>query len=101
MTGNPAEVVLVRTCSDLNKPLAQRYAYRNCIDGLIRITKDEGAVVLFKGLGPNIVRSVAMNVSQREYRRLLRHRCFVVLELIRLRFPCSNVTVASYDVFKG
>ncbi|KDN50835.1 putative DIC1-mitochondrial dicarboxylate carrier [Tilletiaria anomala UBC 951] len=62
--GNPAEIVLVRTCSDLNKPLAERYAYRNCIDGLIRIVRDEGASTLFRGLAPNIVRSMVLNICQ-------------------------------------
>ncbi|EPQ31439.1 uncharacterized protein PFL1_00774 [Pseudozyma flocculosa PF-1] len=64
VVGNPAEIVLVRMCSDLNLPKEARYGYRNCIDGVIRIARDESAQTLFKGLGPNIVRSVALNVSQ-------------------------------------
>ena len=64
VTGNPAELVLVRMCSDLNKPIPERYAYRNCLDGLYRIVKDEGVGRLFRGLGPNIARSVVMNVGQ-------------------------------------
>lgn len=51
-------------CSDLNRPLDQRYGYRNSIQGLIRIAKDEGASVLFRGLTPNVTRSVVMNVGQ-------------------------------------
>lgn len=51
-------------CSDLNLPKESRYGYRNCIDGIVRIVKDDGASTLFRGLGPNIVRSVALNISQ-------------------------------------
>ncbi|GAC74997.1 RNA-binding protein musashi [Moesziomyces antarcticus T-34] len=60
----PAEIVLVRMCSDLNLPRESRYGYRNCIDGLVRIVRDDGAATLFRGLSPNVVRSVVMNISQ-------------------------------------
>jgi solute carrier family 25 (mitochondrial dicarboxylate transporter), member 10 len=63
----------VRTCSDLNKAHADRYAYRNCLDGVYRIGRDEGVSALFRGLAPNVVRSIVMNVAQ----------------------------LASYDTFKG
>ncbi len=64
VVGNPAEIVLVRMCSDLNQPREARYGYRNCIDGLVRIVRDDGAATLFRGLAPNVVRSVVMNISQ-------------------------------------
>ncbi|PWY97059.1 putative DIC1-mitochondrial dicarboxylate carrier [Testicularia cyperi] len=64
VVGNPAEIVLVRMCSDLNLPKESRYGYKNCVDGLVRIVKDDGAATLFRGLSPNVVRSVVMNVSQ-------------------------------------
>lgn len=64
VVGNPAEIVLVRMCSDLNLPREARYGYRNCIDGLVRIVRDDGAAALFRGLGPNVFRSVVMNISQ-------------------------------------
>ncbi|PWN28048.1 mitochondrial carrier [Jaminaea rosea] len=62
--GNPAELVLVRVCGDLNKPPAERFAYGNCLNGLARIAKDEGVGRLFLGLGPNVARSVVMNIGQ-------------------------------------
>jgi dicarboxylate transporter 10 len=61
--GVPAEIVLVRMCSDLNRPKEQRYAYRNALAGLGRIAKDEGVSVLFRGTTPNVTRSVVMNVG--------------------------------------
>ncbi|KAJ1034836.1 hypothetical protein NDA13_001090 [Ustilago tritici] len=64
VVGNPAEIVLVRMCSDLNLPKDARYGYKNCIDGLVRIVKDDGAGTLFRGLSPNVFRSVVMNISQ-------------------------------------
>lgn len=66
-------MVLVRVCGDLNKAPTERFAYSNCINGLIRISREEGVGRLFLGLGPNIARSVIMNVGQ----------------------------LASYDIFKG
>lgn len=64
VTGNPAELVLVRTCGDLNKAAADRFAYGNCLNGLLRITREEGVRRLFLGLTPNVTRSIVMNISQ-------------------------------------
>lgn len=64
LAGNPADILLVRMTSDVNKPKEQRYNYRNAISGLVRMTKDEGIASLFRGLGPNTVRAVLMNASQ-------------------------------------
>ncbi|CBQ68686.1 probable DIC1-mitochondrial dicarboxylate carrier [Sporisorium reilianum SRZ2] len=64
VVGNPAEIVLVRMCSDLNLPRDARYGYKNCVDGLVRIVRDDGAGTLFRGLAPNVFRSVVMNISQ-------------------------------------
>lgn len=63
IVGVPAEIVLVRMCSDLNRPMDQRYGYRNALAGLGRIAKDEGVKVLFRGTTPNVTRSVVMNVG--------------------------------------
>ncbi|GHJ83640.1 hypothetical protein NliqN6_0042 [Naganishia liquefaciens] len=64
LLGVPAEVVLIRMASDRTRPPAERYGYRNCIHGLYRITKDEGILALYRGVGPNVVRAVLMNSSQ-------------------------------------
>ncbi|KAH8821250.1 mitochondrial dicarboxylate transporter [Xylogone sp. PMI_703] len=64
LIGNPTEVVLVRMCADGVKPVGQRYAYRNAVYGLVRIAREEGLATFAKGLGPNVFRSVLMNVSQ-------------------------------------
>ncbi|CAD6886190.1 unnamed protein product [Tilletia laevis] len=64
VVGNPAEIVLVRMCSDLNRAPAARFNYANSVSGLLKITRTEGMGTLFLGLGPNVVRSVVMNVAQ-------------------------------------
>ncbi|SJX61751.1 probable DIC1-Mitochondrial dicarboxylate carrier protein [Sporisorium reilianum f. sp. reilianum] len=64
LAGNPADIVLVRMTSDVNKPRAERYGYPNAVSGLVRMTRDEGVASLFRGLAPNTVRAVLMNASQ-------------------------------------
>lgn len=62
--GNPADVVNVRMQNDGSIPLAQRRHYRNAIDGLVRIVREEGATTLARGLGPNVNRAILMTTSQ-------------------------------------
>ncbi|GFZ46969.1 hypothetical protein JCM24511_04195 [Saitozyma sp. JCM 24511] len=64
LVGNPAEIVLVRMCTDAVRPPTQQYGYRNCFDGIYRVVRDEGFHVLYRGTGPNVLRSISMNVSQ-------------------------------------
>ncbi|KAK6008589.1 hypothetical protein QM012_000492 [Aureobasidium pullulans] len=64
LVGNPTEVVLVRMCADGAKNAADRYNYGNSIRALYRIAKEEGLSTFSRGLTPNIVRSVIMNISQ-------------------------------------
>ncbi|KAI9274747.1 mitochondrial carrier domain-containing protein [Phascolomyces articulosus] len=64
MAGNPADVLNVRMQSDGQLPVHQRRNYRNAIDGLIRMSREEGVGSLFRGLGPNINRAVLMTSSQ-------------------------------------
>jgi hypothetical protein len=60
----PVEVVLVRMCSDINKSPENRLNYRNSIDGLIRISREEGLSNTLRGLSTTLARSVVMNASQ-------------------------------------
>ena len=41
LAGNPADILLVRMTSDVNKPAAERYNYPNAITGLVRMTRDD------------------------------------------------------------
>ncbi|GMK54490.1 hypothetical protein CspeluHIS016_0110760 [Cutaneotrichosporon spelunceum] len=64
MVGNPAELIMVRMQADRGKPPAERYNYRNAIQGLYRMAQQEGVASWYRGLVPNGVRSVLMNASQ-------------------------------------
>jgi dicarboxylate transporter 10 len=64
MIGNPTEVALVRMCADGAKASSQRFGYRHCFDAIVRIGREEGIRTFSRGLGPNVVRSILMNVSQ-------------------------------------
>ncbi|EEU42155.1 uncharacterized protein NECHADRAFT_50632 [Fusarium vanettenii 77-13-4] len=59
-------VILVRMCADGAKAPAQQFQYSNAIDALARVYRDEGMGAFWKGLTPNIARSVLMSeyVSQ-------------------------------------
>ena len=54
IAGNPADVVNVRMQNDGKLPMEQRRNYRNALDGLLRIVREEGPVALFRGLGANV-----------------------------------------------
>ncbi|QPG74396.1 hypothetical protein FOA43_001724 [Brettanomyces nanus] len=64
IVGNPADVVNVRMQNDKSLPLAQQRNYRDALDGLYKVCRDEGAKSLFRGWAPNIVRGVLMTSSQ-------------------------------------
>jgi solute carrier family 25 (mitochondrial dicarboxylate transporter), member 10 len=49
-------------CADGVKPMAERYRYPNALAGLVRIGKMEGLKAFYKGLGPNVIRSVLMSM---------------------------------------
>ncbi|KAG7441521.1 uncharacterized protein BT62DRAFT_1080055 [Guyanagaster necrorhizus] len=57
------EIVMVRLQGDFAKPLEKRFNYKNCIDALFRMVREEG-VSLGRGVGPNMFRSIPMNASQ-------------------------------------
>ncbi|GME59792.1 mitochondrial dicarboxylate carrier [Neofusicoccum parvum] len=64
IVGNPADVLNVRMQHDAALPPAERRNYKNAIDGLIRMTREEGAKALFRGVWPNSMRAVLMTASQ-------------------------------------
>lgn len=57
MVGNPAEVILVRMCTDSVRPAAKRMGYPDALRGLGRIAREEGVVIFGRGL-------VLMSVDQ-------------------------------------
>ncbi|KAK3043987.1 hypothetical protein LTS18_002485, partial [Coniosporium uncinatum] len=64
VAGNPADVLNVRMQHDAALPPEKRRNYKNAIDGLIRMAREEGAGSLMKGVLPNSARAVLMTASQ-------------------------------------
>jgi dicarboxylate transporter 10 len=64
LIGNPADVLNVRMQHDAALPAESRRNYKNAIDGLIRMTREEGVASLFRGVWPNSMRAVLMTASQ-------------------------------------
>ena len=62
--GTPAEVSLIRMTSDGRLPLAERRNYKNVFDALIRITREEGLLTLWRGCVPTIGRAMVVNAAQ-------------------------------------
>lgn len=50
MVGTPSDVVMVRMQADGKLPVEQRRGYKNVFDGLIRITREEGILSMFRVL---------------------------------------------------
>jgi solute carrier family 25 oxoglutarate transporter 11 len=61
--GTPFDIALVRLQSDSMAAPEDRRNYKNVFDALIRTTKEEGFGALYKGLGPNVLRGMSMNVG--------------------------------------
>lgn len=61
--GTPFDIALVRLQSDGMAEPQDRRNYKNVFDALIRTTKEEGVGALYKGLLPNIMRGMSMNVG--------------------------------------
>ncbi|KAI9333993.1 putative mitochondrial dicarboxylate carrier protein [Obelidium mucronatum] len=63
VAGNPCDLALIRMQADGLLPAAQRANYTSVIDAIIRISKDEGVLALWKGCGPTVVRAMALNLG--------------------------------------
>jgi solute carrier family 25 (mitochondrial oxoglutarate transporter), member 11 len=57
------DVALVRMQADSMKPIDKRRGYKNVIDALLRVAKDEGFAKLYSGLLPNVLRGMSINVG--------------------------------------
>uniref|UniRef100_A0A1B6C210 Mitochondrial 2-oxoglutarate/malate carrier protein n=1 Tax=Clastoptera arizonana TaxID=38151 RepID=A0A1B6C210_9HEMI len=62
--GTPAEVSLVRMTADGRLPIDQRRNYSNVFNALIRISKEEGVLVLWRGAIPTMGRAMVVNAAQ-------------------------------------
>jgi len=62
--GNPFDVVKIRMQNDLKLPEDQKLNYKNAVDGLARIIKEEGAGKLFRGVEWSIQRAALLSIGQ-------------------------------------
>jgi len=63
LIGTPADAALIRMQGDSTLPEKQRRNYKNGVDAMIRMAKEEGMAGFFAGAFPTIVRGLAMNVG--------------------------------------
>eukprot|EP01089_Gocevia_fonbrunei_P005000 TRINITY_DN1511_c0_g1_i3.p1 TRINITY_DN1511_c0_g1~~TRINITY_DN1511_c0_g1_i3.p1 ORF type:complete len:205 (-),score=23.86 TRINITY_DN1511_c0_g1_i3:24-638(-) len=64
VVGTPADVTMVRMQADGKRPPELRRNYKNAIEGLIRIAREEGFFTMWKGCGPNMGRAMFMAAGQ-------------------------------------
>ncbi len=50
LVGTPGDLINVRMQNDMKVPLAERRNYKHAIDGLVRISREEGMSKLFNGM---------------------------------------------------
>lgn len=62
--GTPAEVALVRMTADGRLPLDQRRNYSSVFNALVRITREEGLLTLWRGAIPTMGRAMVVNAAQ-------------------------------------
>ncbi|XP_053611048.1 mitochondrial 2-oxoglutarate/malate carrier protein-like [Plodia interpunctella] len=102
--GTPAEVALIRMTADGRLPKDQRRNYRNVADALMRIVKEEGALKLWRGATPTVIRAMVVNAAQLgTYQQAREMFLAVVRDGVALHFCASMVsglvtTIASMPV---
>lgn len=62
--GTPSDIALIRMTADGSLPAEKRRKYRNIFNALVRIRKEEGVQVLWRGAVPTMGRAMIVNVAQ-------------------------------------
>lgn len=63
VVGNPADLALIRMQADTALPVAERRNYKNVFDAFSRIVREEGAISLWRGCSPTVVRAMVLNLA--------------------------------------
>jgi len=63
LTGNPADLILVRLQLDPTLPEGKRRGYTSFGDAFVKIVKNEGVLQLWRGSTPTIVRAMMLNLG--------------------------------------
>jgi len=64
MCGNPADMVMVRMQADGKLPVHCRRRYKHIGDGLMRVVREEGVLMLWRGCTPSMARSMIIRAAQ-------------------------------------
>ena len=59
--GNPSEIALVRMGADAKLPKELQRGYKNSIDCVIRMAREEGVTTLWRGAPPTVLRASVLN----------------------------------------
>lgn len=62
--GTPSELALVRMSADSKAPVEQRRNYKNVVDCVTRISKEEGFSNLWRGAAPTVLRATLLSACQ-------------------------------------
>ncbi|RZF47237.1 hypothetical protein LSTR_LSTR004946 [Laodelphax striatellus] len=62
--GTPAEVALIRMTADGRLPADQKRNYTSVFNALVRITREEGLLALWRGAIPTMGRAMVVNAAQ-------------------------------------
>lgn len=62
--GTPSELALVRMSADSKAPVEQRRNYKNVVDCVVRISKEEGITNLWRGAAPTVLRATLLSACQ-------------------------------------
>jgi len=63
LIGTPADAALVRMQADATLPVAERRNYKNGLDAMVRMYREEGLRGFFAGANPTILRGLAINIG--------------------------------------
>lgn len=63
LIGTPADAALIRMQADSTLPKDQRRNYKNGVDALVRMAREEGLKGFFSGATPTVIRGLSMNVG--------------------------------------
>lgn len=64
VVGNPCDLAMVRMQADGRLPVEKRRNYRNGIQAVYRVAREEGAFALWRGSMPTVGRAVVITASQ-------------------------------------
>ncbi|PAV79116.1 hypothetical protein WR25_03198 [Diploscapter pachys] len=64
LVGTPGDLINVRMQNDMKVPLAERRNYKHALDGLVRISREEGMSKLFNGATMATSRAILMTIGQ-------------------------------------